>query len=281
MAQSNNNTKLPNTDFQGSYPWVQATITPGGHEVIYNNSPGEESWRLAHPFGTYSEISKDGKKVSLSADKHYQFTSNGHSETVEGARDSLTIGGSRVNNQKGVHRETGESETHGVYEHSLKSQGKTSFNYAKESSENASEDDHVGHHGPSSNYKYYDGNNITFTTGTKYDNIEGEYGIRMPKGNMDIQTDSGKTRIKTGDNQLYDSDKKIDLKAASDITITSDTTITLVVGQSKIIIKPNKISIIGGNEGVEILSDDGDIITLGKKTKIQGGGPVSPPTTFM
>ena len=280
MAQSNNNNKLPNTDFQGTYPWVQATITPGGHEYIYNNTPGQESYRLAHPFGSYTEISKDGRKVSLSADKHYQFTSNGHSQTVEGAHDSLTIGGSRNNNQSGTHAETGASETHGTYEHSIKAGGKTSFNYAKESHEHASEDDHIGHPGPASSYKYHDGNNVHFTTGTKYEHVGGEHGTRVDQGNMDVQVDKGKIRIKSGNDQLYDSDQKINLTAASDITITSQTKITLTVGGSTIEITPDTINITAGSGGVNIKSNGGDIYTKGNTTKLQGGGTSSPPLTI-
>ena len=72
-------------------------------------------------------------------------------------------------------------------------------------------------------------------------------------------------------------DSNVSVKASEDmtingktITITADDTLILKVGGSKITIK---------SSGIEIESS-GDIKTQGSTTKIQGGGPVAPPTTF-
>ena len=91
---------------------------------------------------------------------------------------------------------------------------------------------------------------------------DGDYGVHVQDKNIDFKADSGKAQIKT----------------AKDITIESDTKITLKVGGSTIVITPTDITITAAGK-VNIKASD-DVITKGATTKIQGGGAAAPPTTF-
>jgi len=234
MADANNTPKVRDSIAKWEYPWNQVTQTAGGHETHMNSTPGEESSREFHPYGTYKEISKDGTIVQFNADKSYNYTAQGHSDTTEGTYDKLVLGGSRVNNQQGTHHETGESASHAFNEsllHAIK-ENKIVYGAKKEEmiTDGSFKDINDGDH-----HTNVLGDKITFIDGTKYEQIGGEHGIHIPDGNMDTQIDGGKYRLKTGDTQRFDAD--------SDITITSKTKITIIVGSSSIVITDGNITI--------------------------------------
>ena len=82
---------------------------------------------------------------------------------------------------------------------------------------------HDGH-----SHESFNGDKIQQVSGNKHTIIEsGECGLHVQGGNLDYQVDGGKLRLKSG----------------LDLIITSDTTITLKVGASVIVISPNKITI--------------------------------------
>lgn len=241
-----NNKKVPDTDYSAKYPFSQVTITPGGHEIIYNNTPGKESIRHSHANGTYSEISSDGKKVEVHADKHFGFVSNGHSHTVEGAHDQYIKGGSRVNNGSGTHSETGEDASHGIHGQHVHSAGGSKFHSVTGQHDEAIGGGHFKDVNDGDHHSNVLGDKISFVQGTKYEQVSGEYGVHIPKGNMDFQINNGKCRLESG----------------SDITIKSGTQITLSVGGSSITITSSDITI----------KASGNLILNGEKVKIQGGG---------
>ncbi|EQA7786705.1 glycoside hydrolase family protein [Acinetobacter baumannii] len=79
----------PNSSYQGTYPYVQALTTEGGHSQEFDNTPGQERYRLRHPTGSYIEVAPDGRKTDKCTGDLYHI--------AEGDRNELTSGERRVN----------------------------------------------------------------------------------------------------------------------------------------------------------------------------------------
>ncbi|QGT53920.1 baseplate hub subunit and tail lysozyme [Acinetobacter phage vB_AbaM_Konradin] len=79
----------PNSSYQGNYPYVQALTTEGGHSQEFDNTPGQERYRIRHPSGSYVEVAPDGRKTDKCTGDLYHLT--------EGDRNELTSGERRVN----------------------------------------------------------------------------------------------------------------------------------------------------------------------------------------
>lgn len=97
MSDSNTNKRYPDSTFAVQYPYNQATITRGGHEIHVNDSPGEESLKIAHTKGTFVEINKDGRWTQVVVEKAYNYFKDGVTETVDGHKD-VKIGGNLNHN---------------------------------------------------------------------------------------------------------------------------------------------------------------------------------------
>lgn len=227
MADVDNNQKLPDSDVEWEYPFNQVRQTAGGHETHYNSTPGKESHREFHPGGTYHETSTNGKKVQLTADKDYHVVTEGSSYATGGADDNHTKGGSRQNSEGGVHRETGLDLSGGVYGSLAEVVKAMSYTHAVGPKTEIREGGTVQDNNDGDNHHNVLGDKVTFIEGTKYEQISGEHGTHLPNGNMDVQLDSGKYRMKTG----------------NDILIESDTKITFKVGSSTIVMEAGKITI--------------------------------------
>jgi uncharacterized protein (DUF2345 family) len=301
MASSNNNNKkLPDSDAKWEYPWNQVTQTMGGHEIHWNSTPGEESYRNLHPYGTYTEISKDGKKVELVANKRYKFVSNGASVAVEGSNDMYVKGGSRVTNDQGVHRETGEDNSHAIHGQQLVVSKGAAYHHSVETINHVGEAGQFTDLNDGDHHTNVKGDKVTFVDGTKYEQVNGEHGTHIPNGNMDFQVDQGKTRIKSGDDQLYQSEKNINTVAKEDVSIKADQNVSVnaaaqikikgdekvtittqeceITADTKIVLKVGSSKITITSSGIDIESS-GEITTQGSATKLQGGGMNSPPLT--
>lgn len=79
----------PNSSYQGSYPYVKATTTEGGHSQEFDDTPGYERYRLRHPSGSYTEVAPDGRKTDKCTGDLYSIS--------EGNRNYLTSGEFKVN----------------------------------------------------------------------------------------------------------------------------------------------------------------------------------------
>ena len=87
MSDDPYNQRNPNSMFNATYPYNQATVTRGGHEFHVNDTPGDESLKLQHTQGTYVEFDKFGGLSLASKGKAHFYYNDGVSETVEGFKD--------------------------------------------------------------------------------------------------------------------------------------------------------------------------------------------------
>ena len=98
MSGSNpDNRRHPESTFEARYPYNQATITRSGHEFHINDTPDNESLRIAHTKGSYVEINKDGKTTLNSVGKAYYYFCDGFTTSVDGHYDLKVKGVMNVN----------------------------------------------------------------------------------------------------------------------------------------------------------------------------------------
>lgn len=82
----------PKSSYMGSYPYVQALTTEGGHSQEFDNTPGQERYRLRHPTGSYVEVAPDGRKTDKCTGDLYSLTNGSRNELTEGPR-KVNVGG--------------------------------------------------------------------------------------------------------------------------------------------------------------------------------------------
>jgi hypothetical protein len=86
------NVRYPDSTFKAKYPYNQAIRTRSGHEIDINDTPDNESLKIAHTKGTFVEINKDGRWTQTVVEKAYLYFKDGLTETVDGHKD-VVIGG--------------------------------------------------------------------------------------------------------------------------------------------------------------------------------------------
>ena len=245
------------------YPWVrgEADINGGSHFTYADPDKFEESYveKFFHNAGfEITENAPDGKNGLTNKLSHEirDYSSGGHSSHSDGQRDVATLDSSIRTNAGLDHGTSAGNDTYqGSGGKMVASHQQGSFTDSVNgdtymASDGAEIKDFVG----DINHNI-EGDHITSITGNKHTMLsQGEYGVHIQGGNMDIQVDSGQYRVKSG----------------MTLTIESGVTIVLKVGGDTITLTGSGINI----------SSAGVITTLGTQTKVQGGGRTAPPTTF-
>src|SRR6185295_2543190 len=98
----------PKSTYDAKYPYNRIEITESGHEIHYDDTPGKERIRESHMSGTYREISKDGKLVTVAVGNRIDYNKEGYTQTVDkntdikvGGAHRSSIGGSQHSEVKG------------------------------------------------------------------------------------------------------------------------------------------------------------------------------------
>lgn len=103
--------KEPESSYKGEYPYVQTMQTEGGHIQEFDNTPGQERYRLIHPTGSYEEVAPDGRKTSKTVADGYYMT-QGDSSTYVGGNNKVNVGGDETYyNMANVRRQTDGNES--------------------------------------------------------------------------------------------------------------------------------------------------------------------------
>lgn len=102
--------KEPESSYQGQYPYVQTMATEGGHIEEFDNTPGQERYRLIHPTGSYEEVAPDGRRtIKTVADDYYMV--QGDASIMNSGDRKVNVGGNEVKyNMADVRRQTDGSE---------------------------------------------------------------------------------------------------------------------------------------------------------------------------
>lgn len=114
MSDDPNNRRHPNSTFQATYPYNQATVSRSGHEFHINDTPGNESLRLAHTKGSYVEIESTGRWVQVVTEKAYSYIKGSLAETVDSHVDRKVGGTYTFNVDTSSFEAVGTDKTVGV-----------------------------------------------------------------------------------------------------------------------------------------------------------------------
>lgn len=87
--------KEPESSYAGEYPYVQTMETEAGHIQEFDNTPGNERYRLVHPTGSYEEVAPDGRRTTKTMADSYNIT-NGDGATLISGDAKTNIGGDEV-----------------------------------------------------------------------------------------------------------------------------------------------------------------------------------------
>lgn len=285
---TNNQVKLPETDAMTRYPWNQVTHTLGGHEVHFDNTPLNERYRLAHPFGHYEEIGWDGRHLEAHASRHYDISSQGVAKTSEGPYDKGEWSAARRNTWGGIHEgmaghhSMGGSQqyAHVNKSHSQRQSGENHYMMAGGPASGSSPGSLImlagppggqgsgtggGAADPSSLYNHYvgtDGNFVHLAEKSMYlQASDGDFGVHIPKGNFDIRGVAN-----------------LQIHTQGPLQINSTTMVIIVCGQSRITLTPERISITSQRIDIDSpiihLNADSPIVTPHAVTggSVGGGG---------
>lgn len=232
----------PKSAYAAKYPYNRVEVTESGHEIHYDDTPGNERIRIAHKTGTYFEISPKGRKVEMVVSDHHQYVKGGHTQTVDKNLDIKVAGSARNNVGGHSHSEIKGDSTSAI--------GKDSKTTVGGDSTSAVQGDHV--HG-----------------------VVGEMHFKAGK-QIEVKAD-GQLTTKVDGVASMDFGDTLNISAKNKIVLTvGSSTITMESG--KITIKAGEI--VTESSGATNINAGGDVVTKGATTKIQGGGAGAPPTTF-
>lgn len=222
----------PPSSYDTKYPFNRVTVTESGHEEHYDDTPGAERTRFAHKSGTYREVSANGRMVEMVVGGRYDYHKQGHSVTTDGNHDHK-VGGS--------HRTSISGDTH------------AEVNGTSTSAVNGDHKMLVG------------GDHVTAINGDSVHGVVGQMTMKLGKGFQikgDSTIDSG---IDGAANVQFGS--TLSINAVSDVTITSATKITLVVGSSTIEIGPDHVYI----DATTVVLSQSTYVGMASKGSTDGG----------
>jgi hypothetical protein len=261
----------PKIDYNGTYPNLWVTQRPDGSSERRSLDPGNEAVFQTEASGNYTAHGPDGALVVATTGKQHNYNADGTSQTTDGHADEKVGATKRETTAGGAHEETGGNKYEGGGGVKLSGSHDSEINHSNGDGWNNTEGNIVTNHEGNVNHNYT-GDFVEQTTGHRVSIINGEYGVNVQKGNMDVQVTDAKYR----------------LKAAKEILIDSDTSITLKVGSSTIVITSDTITAtVGGinGKGISIKSDGVRItkdVHVGVTTVSSSiTSPISPKTKFI
>ena len=107
MTIKRDDERLPETTFNAKYSKVNVTETPGGIRTTMDDTEGAKRYRVEHPSGTYTEISDDGKSVSVCVGNKQDYLKGGLTLTIQENGDIKIGGHARLAVGSGAHVEIG------------------------------------------------------------------------------------------------------------------------------------------------------------------------------
>lgn len=84
--------KEPDSSYAGEYPYVHTYESESGHIQEFDDTPGQERYRIMHPTGSYVEVAPSGRRTTKTTGDSYDMT-QGHRNEYAGGRKSVNVGG--------------------------------------------------------------------------------------------------------------------------------------------------------------------------------------------
>jgi hypothetical protein len=259
----NPNQAHPKIQYKGTYPNMHVSQDAGGFQIIKSIQPGLESLFHVTPTGSYTGHGPSGEKVKVTVGKEHKYNADGVSSTADGHTDTKVAGNARNTVAGGGHEEHGGNKYAGGGGVNISGSRDSQINAATSGdkfdvTEGKVATDHTGNVS-----RNVTGNIVENVKGNKVNMVTGDYGINIQGGAYDVQV-AKDARLKVS-NQFY---------------LISDFLLQLKV-QNSIISMLEAGTIVVSADGTLMLNAKNSVEITGKiNTKIQGGGPVAPPTTF-
>jgi len=222
----NYNVKHPIITFDGTYPYLHVTSDAAGGQILKSIQPGMESHFEVQPSGSYHGHAADGSKVEVTANGHWQYHGNGHSTTTDGNHDHKVSGVTRQNHDGGKSTEVNGDDYHGGAGHKIIGTADTQYHHSSGDVFNTVDGNLVADRVGDVHENIF-GDHVKQITGNRFDMISGEWGINSQDGNVDMQIDNGKLRIKSSGNILINSDSTITLQVGSQTIVITSSGITI------------------------------------------------------
>lgn len=86
----------PKSSFAAQYPYNHVYESESGHIQEFDDTPGQERYRLKHPTGTYLEVRPDGTRVTKIIGEDYLIIQEGHNVHVQGNLKFVVDGDSNI-----------------------------------------------------------------------------------------------------------------------------------------------------------------------------------------
>lgn len=214
---SDPNQRHPNSTFQATYPYNQATVTRSGHELHLNDTPGHESIRLAHTTGTYIEMESSGRMVQTITEKLYSYIKSTFTQTVDSHYD-LKIGGTNtLNIDESSFEAVGTDKTIAVGGNLVDGVGGVrEIHTERDRFETVNGDSAFGIKGD--RHESVEGSQVTSITGIKSDILQSDWSVSSAAG-IEFNAD-GTVRIKC-DRFVVDAREIVMTAAGGDVRITA------------------------------------------------------------
>lgn len=87
--------KEPISSYKGEYPYVHTMESESGHIQEFDDTPGQERYRLVHPTGTYEEVAPDGRRTRKTVADLYDITNADGNFMVSGDK-KVNVGGAET-----------------------------------------------------------------------------------------------------------------------------------------------------------------------------------------
>jgi hypothetical protein len=234
--ETDTNQRHPNSAFQASYPYNQATITRSGHEIHLNDTPGSESIRIAHTKGTYFEVESTGRWVHTIAEKCYQYIKSTYTQTVDSHYD-VKIGGTYTFNcDASAMEQVGENKTMGVGGDLIDGVGGVrELHTESDKIESVNGDLVLGIQGD--RYEAVQGSQVTNITGIKSDILDSDWSVTSA-GAVDMQVE--------GDFRM--TCKNFTVNATENITMYAGGAVTITTGAGPITITAAGVVYVNGTQ---------------------------------
>jgi hypothetical protein len=228
---SDSNQRHPNSTFQASYPYNQATITRSGHELHLNDTPGHESVRLAHTTGTYFEMESSGRLVQVITEKFYNYIKSTSTQTVDSHYD-LKIGGTNtLNIDQSSIENVGKDKTVGVGGNLIDGvAGVRELHTEGDKYETVNGDAALGIKGD--RFESVEGATVNSLTGVKSDILQADWSVSSA-ASIEMNAESV-FRVKC-DRFIVDAREIVMTTVGGDVTVTSGGKIT-VTGAAEIVV---------------------------------------------
>ena len=236
---------------QTEYPWVQGEADALGRtQLKYANpeKPDDASEVTFNYDGSFVAKEVDDEKKGLTNSLEHMslsYNSQGRSTQVDGHNDTNVESTDRTNVAGDKGSSVGGDGYDGVGGKRMEGAKEGSFeNDADGNTYKTSKGDVVTEH-TGSQFSSLEGDRVSTIKGNEVTIVsDGEYQLHVQGGNMDTRVEGGKLQIYSGDAMTINTASTALYRSISDMTITSDTKITLKVGGSSIVIDSGSIKMV-------------------------------------